>query len=467
MPEKVDVLVVGAGPGGSIAAKTAAEKGLKTIFFERGAQPGDKAASGCGLPPRMWREFDFMKDLDIPSYKIKYQALHLLDDTLGERFSMRWSPSDLGEYPEAREYFQVNVYRPGFDRFLAKLAVNAGAELRTSTLIENVLKDDAGKIIGVVTDKGEKIEGKVTIAADGATSKIACQAGLRKKWRPDEITLVVDCDFSAPEARINEIIGPEEYSNHVYVSPLYPATYVAMMPGGFHVGFGQWLDRYKSASALSPYEYLQNVIQSKPLQQFIQKLHATPREFHAHLLPWLSHVPENTFGDGILLVGDAAGFPCPLEAEGINYAMISGRFAAQTAAEAIAAGNTSATGLQPYEAKWQASTIGEEFTTPKEWVDLWAGIFFDPPQWNKLTPIANNLMFWASWSAPHIRNFKRELANYGENLPFLLEFAKTYLVPLMKKAGVPLGRTMLKVAWKWLKTKKKTSPTGVTGGMRK
>jgi electron transfer flavoprotein-quinone oxidoreductase len=466
MTEKADVLVVGAGPGGSLAAKTSAEKGLKTILFERGARPGDKAASGCGLPPRLWREFDFMKDLDIPRYKIKYQTLHLLDDSLIERFTMRWSPSDLGEYAEAREYFQINVYRPGLDRFLAKLAVDAGAELRTSTLITDVVKDANGKVIGVVTDKGETIEGKVTIAADGATSRIASQAGLKGKWQATDITLVVDCDFAAPQERIDDIIGPEEYSNYVYVSPLYPATYVAMMPGGFHVGFGQWLNRYKSTTSLTPYEYLQQVIQSKPLQHFIRKLHATPREFHAHLLPWLPHAPTNTYGDGLLLVGDAAGFPCPLEAEGIDYAMISGRLAAQTAAEAISAGDTSAKGLKSYEAKWQASTIGEEFSTPKEWADLWAGVFFDPPQWKTLTPFANNLMFWASWSAPHIRNFKRELAQYGRDMPFLLEFAKTYLVPLMKKAGVPLGRTMLKVAWMWFKAKKRKTLTEEGGDVK-
>lgn len=459
MTNQADVLVIGAGPGGSLAAKTAAEKGLKTIVFERGARPGDKAASGCGLPPRMWREFPFMKELYIPSYKIKYQTLRMLDENLNERFTMRWSPSDLGEYSEAQEYFQINMYRPGLDQFLAQLAVNAGAELRTSTLVTDVIKDASGNVIGVITDKGEKIEGAVTIAADGAVSKIANQSGLREKWQPNEVTLVVDCDFNAPEERIDEIIGPEEYSNFVYVSPRYPATYVALMPGGFHIGFGQWIGRYMDAATQTPNEYLEQVIQSKPLQQFIQKLHAKPREFHAHLLLWLPHAPTNTYGNGIMLVGDAAGFPCPLEAEGINYAMVSGKLAAETAVEAIAAGNTSASGLQPYEAKWQASTIGEEFTSSKEWADLWAGIFFDPPQWKTLTPIANNLMFWASWSAPHITNFKRELARYGQDLPFLMEFAKTYLVPLMQKANVPLGRTMLKLAWQWLKTKKRPTLT--------
>ncbi|MFX0101954.1 MAG: NAD(P)/FAD-dependent oxidoreductase [Candidatus Hodarchaeota archaeon] len=464
--EHADILVIGAGPGGSLAAKTAAEKGLKTLFFERGRTPGDKSSSGCGLPPRCFDKFSFMKELDIPMYKIVYQELHLLDNDLRDRFNIRWSPSDLGETPAAREYFQINMYRPGLDRFLADLAVGAGAELRASTLVTDVIKDDAGKIIGVVTDKGEKFGGDVTIAADGAISKISVQAGLREKWNPRDITLTVDCDFEASDERIREVIGEDEFSNQVYVSPLYPATYIALMPGGFHVGFGQWLNRFSSPDDPKPYEYLQNVIRSKPIQKFIKKLDAKPREFHSHLLPWLSHVPENTFGDGIILVGDAAGFPCPLEAEGIDYAMNSGMFAAETAAEAIGNGNTSSSGLQGYETRWKASTIGEEFSAPKEWAELWAGVFFDPPQWEKLTQIANNIMYWASWSAPHIRTFKQELSFMGENVDFLLEFTKSYLMPLMKKAKVPMARTMFKLAWKWLRTKKRPSFFNDNGGLK-
>ena len=59
-----DVIIVGAGPGGSMAAKYSADNGLKTIFFERGRKPGEKNSSGCGLGPRMWKDFpDIMKEL--------------------------------------------------------------------------------------------------------------------------------------------------------------------------------------------------------------------------------------------------------------------------------------------------------------------------------------------------------------------------------------------------------------------
>jgi electron transfer flavoprotein-quinone oxidoreductase len=453
---KYDLVVVGAGPGGSIAAKTASEKGLKTLLIERGRKPGEKASSGCGLAPRVWRDFDFIKRMNIPNLKIKYQSLHMLDENLNERFTMRWSPSDLGEYQEARDFFQVNVYRSDLDPFLSRLATEAGAELRTSTLVANVIKDPKGQITGIVTDKGEKIEGDVTIAADGAISLVAYQAGLRGKWKPDEITLVVDCDFEASMQRMEQVVGPEEYGNHVYVSPLYPAAYVAMMPGGLHIGFGQWLGRFVSGSGERPYEYLRQVIQSEPLKRFLAKLGAKPREFHSHLLPWMPRLPTNTYGNGIMLIGDAAGFPCPLEAEGVHYAMLSGKIAAEVAARALSDGDTSAKGLSVYEDRWKNSTIGEEFSAAKEWADLWAGIFFNPPQWKKMTQIANNLMFWASWSNPHITNLRKELSQYSKDLPFLFEFVKSYLMPLSHKSNVPLFRTLMRLGVQWLRTKKRS-----------
>jgi electron transfer flavoprotein-quinone oxidoreductase len=455
MTAKYDVVVVGAGPGGSLAAKTASEMGLKTLLIERGRKPGEKASSGCGLPPRMWRDFAFMKEMDIASVKIKYQSLHMLDENLDDRFMMRWSPSDLGEYMEAKDFFQINVYRFCLDQFLAKLATEAGAVLKTSTLVTGITKDSKGQITGVVTDRGEKIEADITIAADGAISQISYKAGLREKWKDDEVTLIVDCDFQASPQKMEEAIGPDEYGNHVYVSPHYPATYVATMPGGFHVGFGQWLGRFTSRSCEKPYEYLKNVIRSKPLKRFMDRVRAKPREFHAHLLPWMPRLPTKTYGNGIMLVGDAAGFPCPLEAEGVNYAMVSGRIAAQVAAEAIPNQDTSAAGLSVYENRWRDSTIGEEFSAAKEWADLWAGIFFDPPQWKKITPMANNLMFWASWSSPHIRNLRRELSRYSEDSQFIFEFMKTYVLPLLKRSGVPMFRTIMKLGMQWLRTKRK------------
>ncbi|TFG96779.1 FAD-dependent oxidoreductase, partial [Candidatus Thorarchaeota archaeon] len=85
--KEYDIIIVGAGPGGSTAAKEAAEKGLKTIFFERGRKPGNKNSSGTGLGPRLWREFDIMKEInseDCPSIREGRAARNYMVDSDGK-----------------------------------------------------------------------------------------------------------------------------------------------------------------------------------------------------------------------------------------------------------------------------------------------------------------------------------------------------------------------------------------------
>ena len=68
---KYDVAIAGGGPGGAYAAKTAADLGLKTIFFERARKAGEKNSSGCGLGQRWWRDFPEVMDkvVKLPSYR--------------------------------------------------------------------------------------------------------------------------------------------------------------------------------------------------------------------------------------------------------------------------------------------------------------------------------------------------------------------------------------------------------------
>ena len=78
-----DLIIVGAGPGGSICGKFAAEAGLKVLILERGSYPGAKNASGCALSPKLWRDFDFMKDLNLPSQRtVRVHTSHFINENL-------------------------------------------------------------------------------------------------------------------------------------------------------------------------------------------------------------------------------------------------------------------------------------------------------------------------------------------------------------------------------------------------
>ena len=117
---KYDVIILGAGPGGSMAAKTAAELGLKTIFFERGSKPGEKNSSGCGLGPRMWRRFpNLMKDLtseECPSLRAGSAARNYFinNDGVVAGYIMT-RPTESVSYEPARSWITMNCYRSEFD----------------------------------------------------------------------------------------------------------------------------------------------------------------------------------------------------------------------------------------------------------------------------------------------------------------------------------------------------------------
>jgi len=425
--EKYDVIVVGGGPGGSIAGKVSAEKGLKTIIFERGKKCGEKNASGVGLVPKIWRDFpDIMKNMDLPSQRISRMSTVHLCDKKGEIITeFAWTPSQLNDYKEGREFMVVMVYRSQFDHWLSEIAVEAGAELKTSTLITDVLRDGDGKIIGVIDENGNKYKG-VVIAADGAVSTIAHKSGLRSKFGPNQTTLVVNYDFEAPEKKIDEFIG--DNCLHNWFSPLYPGAFNFFKKDGFHIGLGQWY----GALDKNLLSYLNTAIKTPAMSRMIKKLEAKPREVHAHALPWLQF-PKNTYAENVMLIGDAAGFPCPLEAEGIWHAMYSGRLAALNAAEAIDKNDFSKAQMKKYEDAWIDSPLGEEFAAGKELQEFWAGMSFNPVNMGKSIPFANNMLNLFTGATSHVDMASKIVKDFRDNSSEYIPLLRRFIMPFFAR----------------------------------
>ncbi len=429
--EEYDVVVVGAGPGGSMAAKTAAEKGLKTVFLERGREPGEKNSSGCGLGQRWWKDYpELMEKIkDLPSArKVEMVVINLFDEHDRLRYRSGTTGSDLcaNRWPGGMD--GVSVYRKDLDPFLAGLAVSAGAELRTSTLVSDVIMDD-GAVTGVKTEDGESIKAGVVIAADGAMSTMARKSGMRNRWGGG-CTLVPQLDFSCDSKRMDDVIGNAEW---VWFGPLY-GTYQVNFRDGFHIGAGQWL---RPDWDDKPLDMMKKLVQMPPFQAMCRAIDAKPREYQAHLLPWLKKPPK-TYTAGMMLVGDAAGFPCPLEAEGIWHAITSGKIAAQTAAWALSKGDVSERKLTEYERRWKASDLGKEHEFGEEFVNLWDASVFDPKlmvrqvqlllEFSMLHPFS--IVF--DWGDAHMDCFNQHLEHFLDLIPEFGEFGSTYLKPMAR-----------------------------------
>jgi len=426
--KEYDVIIVGAGPGGSTAAKEAAEKGLRTIFFERGRKPGEKNSSGCGLGPRMWRDFDIMKELTpekCPSMREGAAARNYFVNNDGDVSGyIMTKPTDSVTYEPARSWITMNCYRSEFDPWIAKFATAAGAELKTSTLVTGLLKE-RNRVIGVIDEHGEKYRGFV-IGADGAVSMVARESGLRERWKQQQVTIIPQYDFQCSPSKIDDIMGDEALA--VWWSAIFPASYQVFFHDGFHIGLGNWMTWWDK----NPLYYLNKVVNLEYFQRLARILEAKPREFHAHLLPWQGG-PHDTHTDNVILIGDAGGFPCPLEAEGIYPAMVTGRAAIETAAQALSAGDTSKNFLDLYDRKWMASSVGEEFKTGPELASIWRALPFSPHatmSWfvPMLMELIGGIIDWSEPHAVRVRQIARRMKRY---LPQAIPFIMKEVIPLL------------------------------------
>lgn len=427
-----DVIIVGGGPGGSVAAKFAAEKGLKTIFFERGRKSGEKNSSGCGLGPRMWRDFpEMMKELTpdkCPSMRPGVYAKNYFinkDDEVAGMIMAK--PTESVSYEPAKSFITMNIYRSDFDPWIADFAIRAGAEQKTSTLIVDLIREN-GKVIGVQDEKGEKYQGKIIIGADGVVSMVAQKVGLRHKWHLDQVTIVPQYDFHVPRENIDKIMGEETLA--VWWGATFPAAYQVFFGDGFHIGLGNWLTWWDK----NPLYYLNRVVNLKYFQRLIKLLDAKPRELQAHLLPWLSY-PVNTHTDNVILIGDAGGFPCPLEAEGIYPAMVTGKIAAEVAAEAISNGDTSKQALSKFDEGWKKTSIGEEFNSGEELMSIWKALPFRPKEsMSWFVPMMMEVLGGIyDWSEPHVVRVRQIIDHVRGYLPQAIPFMMKSVMPLLSK----------------------------------
>lgn len=426
-----DIIIVGGGPGGAMAGMRAAEKGLKVVFFERGRKPGEKNSSGCGLGPRMWRAWpDLMKQLTpekCPNLRAGKFARNYLVDADGIVSTMILArPTTSVTYEPAKSFITMNCYRSEFDPWIADIAVNAGAELVTSKLITGLLKEN-GQVNGVIDEKGEKYMAPIVIGADGAFSMVARESGLRDKWYHDHVTLVPQYDFSADPKKIDLILHDETLAVW-WMAGGIPSAYQVVFGDGFHLGLGNWMQSWEK----NPLWYLNYVVNLPHMQRLIKMIDAKPREVQAHLLPWMPY-PEKTYSNGVMLIGDAAGFPCPLEAEGIFPAMESAEIAVEVAAEAIAEGDCSEKKLKEYERRWQnESSIGKEFEAGPELWSVWKSLPFNSKNMDWFIPMVSEAIGGIfDWSEPHKVRLRQIIAKVKHYLPQAMPTLLKEFIPLL------------------------------------
>jgi flavin-dependent dehydrogenase len=357
--QQYDVVIVGGSFGGTVAGKVAAEKGLNTLIVERASVPGEKIISGAALNPVVFLDLPWVKEGPFE------RPLHGGWTHFMKHGQVQTSVLQRLPIPVA-----YTLYCRPFVTWMAEQAVEAGATLMTSTVVTDVIKE-RGFIKGIVTETGEEIRSDIVIAADGMWSLIGIKAGIRKKFAPEDIFNGVWYDFEMPskEALDEALGGNEEYAGMSWWDPAGEMLGTHGVVGFFGIAAYKTSFHFGMGMAM-PYVADQRIDFDKLYEQFFQhdywKTHFSQAKLRTRM--WRPYPlycglerdmkgNDRTTGNGMMVIGDAAGFEPAGTGMGIHTAMLSGKMAAEVAADAISKGDTSDSFLKRYEEMWKSSLI--------------------------------------------------------------------------------------------------------------
>jgi geranylgeranyl reductase family protein len=344
---KYDVIVVGAGPVGSTAARYAALNGAKVLLLEEHPSIGSPVGCTGLLSTRAVAECELKPSDEFVFNSVRGAYVHSPDG--------QYLPID-GKQTKA-----YVVSRKNFDRMLAVMAVEEGVELSLKTRAIGFEKDNSEACKGdqdksapvklriIRKGRSETISASVVIGADGVKSRIASYAGLRKASR-----VLPGIQIEAP-----------------YVSE--NSEFVELFPGSWAPGFFAWTvpvddNISRIGLALEPSLACRNELEESSPLFYLKKLLTSNSHIKARYSGGMLDFvvggipigpPERTVSDGVLLVGDAAGQAKPTSAGGIYTGAFAAKIAGKVAAHAALDKDTSAQRLSEYDHLWRKD-LGKE-----------------------------------------------------------------------------------------------------------
>ncbi|MEL9914387.1 MAG: FAD-binding protein [Thermoplasmatales archaeon] len=364
MPD-YDAIVVGAGNAGSAAAISMASKGLSVLLVDRSDPPGAKNLSGGVL----WGN-------DLSRILPKWQSEAPL-----ERYIQNKKIGFLTEKSSIIIDFKTQIFeenkvgytvlRAKFDPWLAKKAKEAGAMVIPGITVESLAMKD-GKVIGV-QESGDTITANVVILAEGVNPRLSIEAGLRPPLKDWEVSVGVKEIIKLSPQKIEDRFNLSQTSGMA-------SEYIVGFLGDLNIGGFLYTNKETiSLGIVSPMEQLRENGMTHTydiIERFKEHPSIAPLieggnvvEYGAHLIPegGIQMVPK-LYGDGYMIAGDAAGFAFSngLVLQGMNYAILSGILAGETAVEAKKRNDFSASSLSLYRTKLEETYVLKDLRTFKD-----------------------------------------------------------------------------------------------------
>lgn len=332
MAERVyDVIVVGCGPAGSMAGRSAALRGASVLIIEKKSAVGiPNHCNECIAAPRLWEER--------LGFKLK-------QNVYSQRITKFVIVAPSGRITPPLENDCIMVERNLFDRTLAEEAVRAGATILLNARVTDLIKE-GGFVRGVGVEHGavkEMIRARVVIGCDGG-DMVAQAAGISG---PRQSSHWLVKEFAG-------VRGQDQETCYTYMSPRWaPSLHAPHMPKGpdtANLSIG-----IPHGHKLTLKEGWEELMKHPMVKEFFGK--ASPVRIAGGTAPG-GGIWAKPYGNGVMLAGDAAGHMWEANGGGINPAMMAGHFAGEMAVTALQQGNVTEQALSAYHQKYM-STIGK------------------------------------------------------------------------------------------------------------
>jgi len=322
---RVDCLIVGAGPAGSVAAKEIASRGYETLVVEKRQEIGAPKRCAEGITKH-----------GLDKLGIKLHPLCISGRISGAAL---YSPSGKMVTMEGEEMEGYVLERKIFEKWLAAEAIKAGAKYMVKSQAMGMEKEGGKWKVRVKTIEGMKeIEANIVIGADGVESKVGRWAGL------NTVNKITDYHSGIQFEMVN-VNAEEKYIHLFFGREVAPLGYAWIFPKAFSANVG--LGILEKGAKMKAYEYLIKFI--KEHEEIFKN--AQPIEINGGGVP-VAHFTEMV-ADGVMLVGDAAQLVNPIHGGGMTRAIHSSIMAAEVADKALKKGDVSKETLKEYEKMWE------------------------------------------------------------------------------------------------------------------
>lgn len=320
-----DVVVAGAGPAGSAAARLLARDGLQVLLLEEHTEVGIPLHCSGLVTPRTLDEAGVGTDL-------------VLNRVLGAHVI---APSGAQLTLGDGQVRALVIDRVGLDLALVAEAQRQGAHLELGSKVVAVERKNSSLEVSIEQATSvKKVSTRLLVGADGAHSRVARATGLEGHG---ERVIGLGVEGTLP--------GVDEERVQIFVGrSLAPSWFAWTIPlGGEKVRLG-----VGSSNGLKPVDCLRRLFQAFPDQ-----FHGwQPTRWTGGTIPLWSR--RRTVTDNVMLVGDAAAQVKPTSGGGIYPGLVGARLAAQVASRALDQGSVSETALRAYERAWDRA-LGKEF----------------------------------------------------------------------------------------------------------